>query len=131
MEISNRTVWVGGLPDGVDDATFKSLFEQYGTITWSKVWTHKWYGLIELATEDDAATFIEVLDGSDCGGRTLKVNRHQKNQNKESTGKGKSMWPAAAGKGKGKATWQAAAGKGKAMWPAVVGDASGNAGGKV
>jgi len=78
----STNVWVGGLPDGVDDETFASLFSNYGTIVTSKCVADKWYGFITFSTAEEAANVVATLDGAEFGGRTLKVKFHEKGAGK-------------------------------------------------
>ena len=58
----------------------KELFEEHGEVTSAKVIVDRMsgrsrgFGFVEMASEDEAASAIEALNGYDAEGRELKVN---------------------------------------------------------
>ena len=72
--------YVGNLPFTSTSADLEELFGQYGQVDSAAVISDRetgrsrGFGFVEMASDDDARRAIEELDGSDLGGRTLKVN---------------------------------------------------------
>lgn len=85
--MDGTSVWVGGLPDGTDDATFRALFEEHGTIVSSRVFTEKWYGFVNFATPEEAA-YVVSLNGAEFAGRVLQIRYAQKAPGEKGTEKG-------------------------------------------
>jgi RNA recognition motif-containing protein len=76
---SMKKLYVGNLPWSVDDGELQALFTSLGTVHSARVITDRetgrsrGFGFVEL--DDDAAQkAIAELNGSDFGGRALKVN---------------------------------------------------------
>jgi len=74
-----KKLYVGNLAWSVDDAELEALFSAMGTVHSARVITDRdtgrsrGFGFVEL--DDDAASqAIEELNGSEVGGRQLKVN---------------------------------------------------------
>ena len=75
-----RKLYVGNLPFSVDDPALSGHFAQFGTIDSAKVimdrdtGRSKGFGFVEMSTEDEAREAVSKLDGTDFGGRTIRVN---------------------------------------------------------
>ena len=75
-------IYVGNLPFSADEAAVRSLFEQHGTvesvalINDRETGRPRGFGFVEMPRAD-AARAIQALNGSDMGGRPLKVNEAQ------------------------------------------------------
>ncbi|MDJ0496437.1 MAG: RNA-binding protein [Acidimicrobiia bacterium] len=73
-------IYVGNLPFSSTSADLEDLFGQYGQVDSAAVISDRetgrsrGFGFVEMASDDDARRAIEELDGSDLGGRNLKVN---------------------------------------------------------
>jgi len=75
-----KKIYVGNLSYSVDDQELENIFSAHGTVTSARVIIDRYdnrskgFGFVEM--EDDAAalTAIEALNGSDQGGRELKVS---------------------------------------------------------
>jgi RNA recognition motif-containing protein len=74
-----KKLYVGNLPWSVDDGELEALFSAMGTVHSARVISDRetgrsrGFGFVEL--DDDAAgKAIEELNGSDFGGRQLRVN---------------------------------------------------------
>jgi len=76
MPTSTSTVWVGGLPDHMDDVTFAALFADHGTVVSTKLCADKWFGFVNFASEQEAQNVITTLDGAELLGRILKIKPH-------------------------------------------------------
>ena len=73
-------IYVGNLPFSSTSADLEDLFGEYGQVDSAAVISDRetgrsrGFGFVEMASDDDARRAIEELDGSDLGGRNLKVN---------------------------------------------------------
>lgn len=75
----SKKLYVGNLPFSTTDDDLEQLFSQHGNVVSARVITDRdtgrsrGFGFVEMdsAAADDAA---RALDGSDFGGRTLRVN---------------------------------------------------------
>jgi len=76
-----KKLYIGGLPYSTRDEELKEAFSQAGTVESAVVIMDKMsgrskgFGFVELATEAEADRAIEMFDGTDFGGRTIKVNK--------------------------------------------------------
>ena len=75
-----KKLYVGGLNYSTTEATLKDTFAQAGTVETATVIIDKMtnrskgFGFVEMATEEEAAKAIEMFDGKELDGRTVKVN---------------------------------------------------------
>lgn len=73
------TIYVGNLPFSATEADVRGLFEKHGAVQSVKLVNDRetgrprGFGFVEMAGEEAEAA-IQALDGSQMGGRTLKVN---------------------------------------------------------
>lgn len=75
-----KKIYVGNLSYSVDDQELENIFSAHGTVTSARVIIDRYdnrskgFGFVEM--EDDAAALaaIEALNGSEQGGRELKVS---------------------------------------------------------
>ena len=71
---------VDNLTLGVNDSDLEALFAPHGTVQSAHVVTDpdtgrsKGYGIVEMATGDQAQAAIAALNGKDSNGNTLTVN---------------------------------------------------------
>ena len=77
--MGNR-VFVGGLPWAADEAELRAHFESCGEITDAVVvkdratGRSKGFGFVTFANDDSASSAIDNLDGSEMGGRSVRVS---------------------------------------------------------
>lgn len=75
-----KKLYIGGLPYSTRDEELKTAFSQAGTVSSASVIMDKMsgrskgFGFVEFASDEEAARAIEMFDGTDFGGRTIKVN---------------------------------------------------------
>jgi RNA recognition motif-containing protein len=74
-----KSVYVGNLPFSITESQARDMFAAYGEVSSVKfvmdreTGRFRGFGFVEM--EDSGADeAIRALNGSDCGGRTLKVN---------------------------------------------------------
>ena len=75
-----KKLYVGNLSYSVNDDELEQLFAAHGTVDSAKVimdrdtGRSKGFGFVEMGSDDEADAAMNALNGSDFGGRTLKVN---------------------------------------------------------
>ncbi len=75
-----RKLYVGNLPDSATEQDLLDKFAAYGTVKSIKLITDhdtdrsRGFGFIEMASEAQAQTAIDSLNGSDYDGRPMTVN---------------------------------------------------------
>ena len=75
-----KRIYVGSLPESIDEAQLRELFAPYGpvddihVITDRRTGQTKGFAFVEMTNESDAQQAIQQLNGSEMSGRTLVVN---------------------------------------------------------
>ncbi len=75
-----KKLYVGGLNYATTEATLRSSFEQAGKVETATVIMDKMtnrskgFGFVEMSTDEEAQKAIEMFDGKELDGRTVKVN---------------------------------------------------------
>lgn len=76
------SIYVGNLPFTCSEDEIRDLFEQHGAVDTVKLISDRetgrprGFGFVEMASED-ANKAIEELNGTEFGGRTLRINEAQ------------------------------------------------------
>ncbi len=76
----NKKLFVGGLPYATTDEELKNHFAQAGTVVSAQIvmdrmsGRSKGFGFVEMSSDDEAQKAIDMLNGTDFGGRSLAVN---------------------------------------------------------
>jgi RNA recognition motif-containing protein len=76
-------LYVGNIPFSATEAELRSLFEKHGGVASVNIITDRETGrprgfaFVEMQDENAAEAAIRALDGSDMGGRPLRVNEAQ------------------------------------------------------
>ena len=76
----STNLYVGNLPFTTTNSELRDLFAAHGEVDDAQVimdretGRSRGFGFVEMASDADAQTAIRELDGSDVGGRSLKVN---------------------------------------------------------
>jgi RNA recognition motif-containing protein len=79
----SKKLYVGNIPFSTTDGDLRSMFEAHGAVTSVKVITDRETGrsrgfaFVEMEDATAAANAIRALDGSQMGGRSLRVNEAQ------------------------------------------------------
>lgn len=87
-------IYVGNLNFDTTEDDLKQAFEQYGQVESVKIISDRYtgrskgFGFIEMPGDDEARAAIEGLDGSDLGGRNLKVNEAKPREDRGNRGGG-------------------------------------------
>ena len=85
-------IYVGGLPYSATEREIENLFAAHGTVTSVTVITDKYtgqakgFGFVEMATDTEAQSAINALNGTLMGGRTLAVNEAKPREERPRTG---------------------------------------------
>jgi len=80
MASNKRIVYVGGIPEDVDDKTLHAAFLPFGEIIDINVpldfqtQKHRGFAFIEFESAEDAADAIDNMDDSELYGKTIRVN---------------------------------------------------------
>ena len=75
-----KKLYVGGLSYNTTEATLKDAFAQAGTVETATIIIDKMtnrskgFGFVEMSTDEEAQKAIEMFDGKELDGRTVKVN---------------------------------------------------------
>lgn len=75
-----KKLYVGGLPYETTESELRTLFEQAGSVESAAIimdrmtGRSKGFGFVEMATDEEAATAIQLFNEKDFKGRTLIVN---------------------------------------------------------
>ena len=67
-------LYVGNLNYATTSEQLKELFGNYGTVKSVNIIEGRGFGFVEMGNQSEAEKAKEALDGSDCQGRTLKVD---------------------------------------------------------
>jgi RNA recognition motif-containing protein len=76
----STNLFVGNLPFTISSPELEELFAPFGTVSRAQVITDRdtgrsrGFGFVEMDSDEEAQKAIDSLDGSDFGGRQLKVN---------------------------------------------------------
>ena len=79
----SKKLYVGNLPFSSTEDDLRSVFERHGSVDSVAVITDRETGrprgfaFVEMSEESAAADAIRALDGSDLGGRSIRVNEAQ------------------------------------------------------
>ncbi|MDP3964310.1 MAG: RNA-binding protein [bacterium] len=75
-----KRLYVGNLSYSTTDDSLKEAFGQAGTVESATIIMDKMtgrskgFGFVEMSTDEEAQKAIEMYDGKDLDGRTVKVN---------------------------------------------------------
>lgn len=82
-------LYVGNLPYQATEEQLTELFSKHGTVLSARVVTDKYtgrsrgFGFVEMSSPDEAQQAINTLDGTQMGGRALKVNEAKPQERRE------------------------------------------------
>ena len=73
-------IYVGNLPFSTTEAELREVFERFGSVDSASIIMDRHtnqsrgFGFVEMGDSGEAKAAIEALNGTDMGGRTLRVN---------------------------------------------------------
>ena len=82
----SKKLYVGNLPFTSTEEDLRGVFERHGSVDSVAVITDRETGrprgfaFVEMSEESAASDAIRALDGSDLGGRSIRVNEAQERQ---------------------------------------------------
>ena len=71
--MATKTLYVGGLPYSTSEEELRQAFEQFGPVSDCRVIQNKGFGFVDVP-EENMASAIETMSGTELGGRTITVN---------------------------------------------------------
>lgn len=87
------TVYVGNLPRSTTEEDLREAFAAHGEVVSVKIVTEivtdretgrsKGFGFVNMGTEEETAAAINGLNGTELGGRTVKVEKARPRQKKD------------------------------------------------
>eukprot|EP00854_Cymbomonas_tetramitiformis_P024028 gene24028-29157_t len=82
---SGHRIYIGNLPWRFDDYDLKDAFDEFGNVEDARVITDRetgrsrGFGFVTMAEEESMEKAISALDGAECDGRQLRVNKAENN----------------------------------------------------
>lgn len=82
----SKRLYVGNLSYSTTESELREVFERLGSVTDVKVMMDRETGrprgfaFVEMSTDEEARDAISQLNGTEVGGRTLKINEAQERQ---------------------------------------------------
>jgi len=79
-EVAARKLYVGNIPRTVTNDELREMFAAHGTVERAEVMYDKYtnrsrrFGFVTMSTAEEANAAIEALNGTEVGGRKIKVN---------------------------------------------------------
>ena len=76
----SQSIYVGNLPYSTREEDLREVFEAHGNVENVKIirdretGRSRGFGFVEMSTEEETNAAISALNGSELGGRTLKVS---------------------------------------------------------
>ncbi|BBB32706.1 conserved hypothetical protein [Thermotomaculum hydrothermale] len=84
----SQSIYVGNLPYSTREEELREVFEAHGNVENVKIirdretGRSRGFGFVEMSTEEETNAAINALNGSDLGGRTLKVSLSKPRENR-------------------------------------------------
>ncbi len=106
-----KNIFVGNLPFSATEADLNQLFSQHGKVDRVAIiidretGRSRGFGFVEMGNDAEADAAINALNGTDFGGRPLKVNEAQPREQRSGGGGGGGGWSRGGGGGGGGGRW--------------------------
>jgi RNA recognition motif-containing protein len=90
--MAEKKLYIGGLAYATTDDSLKTGFSAAGTVVSAKVIIDratnrsKGFGFVEMSTPEEATKAIELFNGKEFDGRTIKVSEARPQENKPRSG---------------------------------------------
>jgi RNA recognition motif-containing protein len=81
-----KKIYIGNLPWSATEAELNEMFAKFGAVESAAIVTDRetgrsrGFGFIEMNEAEEADKAIQALDGTDMGGRPLRVNEAQQRE---------------------------------------------------
>ena len=88
-------IYVGNLDFKVEEQDLQEVFEEYGSVSSTKIITDKFtgrskgFGFVEMDDDDEARKAIEELNNAELSGRNIKVNESRPRNDSRGGGGGR------------------------------------------
>jgi cold-inducible RNA-binding protein len=92
--MSSMKLYVGNLPYQTGESELETMFAAYGQVESAKIimdrdsGRSKGFGFVEMSSRSEGEQAIAELNGSDIGGRQIKVNEARPRENRGGGGYG-------------------------------------------
>jgi cold-inducible RNA-binding protein len=90
----SKKLYVGNLPFSLEDADLSQLFAQAGTVASARVvldpatGRKRGFGFVEMSSPEEAEAAVQMLNGSEVGGRAMVVDIARERPPREGGGGG-------------------------------------------
>uniref|UniRef100_K3ZUL5 RRM domain-containing protein n=1 Tax=Setaria italica TaxID=4555 RepID=K3ZUL5_SETIT len=91
-DLTNTTVFVGGLDPNVSEEDLRQTFSQYGEISSVKIPVGKQCGFVQFAQRKNAEDALQGLNGSTIGKQTVRLSWGRNPANKQFRGDNGNQW---------------------------------------
>ncbi|XP_078444201.1 polyadenylate-binding protein RBP47-like [Wolffia australiana] len=95
-DLSNTTVFVGGLDPTASEEDLRQAFSQYGDISSIKIPVGKQCGFVQFVYRNNAEEAMQGLNGTVIGKQTVRLSWGRNGANKQSRGDSGGQWSNAA-----------------------------------
>ena len=81
-----KKIYIGNLPWSATEAELTEMFTKFGSVTSATILTDRetgrsrGFGFLEMSEAEDADKAIQALNGTDMGGRALRVNEAEQRE---------------------------------------------------
>jgi len=106
-----KNLYVGNLPHSTTEAELRTIFQEHGAVERVSIVTDRdtgrarGFGFVEMTNPAEADKAIAALDGSDLGGRPMKVNEAKPKTDRPKAG-GQRFGGGGGGGGRGRDDYQ-------------------------
>lgn len=69
-----KNIYVGNLNTSTTEATLKTLFEPFGSVTKVSIIPGRAFGFVEMSSDSEGTSAISALQGKSVDGNALTVN---------------------------------------------------------
>lgn len=97
MHLLGSKIYVGNLPFSSSEDDLRELFETHGPVESVSIITDRdtgrprGFAFVQMGTDDGAQNAIRALDGTQLGGRSIRVNEAQ-DRRRDSGGPPRARW---------------------------------------
>ena len=89
-----KKLYVGNMSYDVNSSDLEQMFGEHGTVQSAQIINDrstgrsKGFGFVEMSSDAEAQSAIDVMDGKDCQGRALKENQAKPRPDRDGGGNG-------------------------------------------
>jgi len=102
-----KNLYVGNIPHRTTEAELRTLFQEHGAVERVNIVTDRdtgrarGFAFVEMTNAGEADKAIAALDGTDLGGRAMKINEAKPKTDRPRTGGGQRFGGGGGGRGGG------------------------------